>query len=670
MENPLQKIPFFRLTLCFSIGIIASEAYNFSIPYYVLPIYLLGIFLFISRNFNSRLFLYQFYTFLLSIFLMLAGYIYAENYNQQPQFRNGEFYLATILEKPIPKEKSFKSELLIKQVYCPHKHYQTNEKMIAYFAKDCKVHNLRAGDKMLFKSKPAFVTNKGNPFEFDYKNYLARKRIYRQVYIPSHDYKTVAIEGCKPLRIFAKQLREKLLNIYRENHITDDEFAILSALTLGYKDELDKDVKNVFSSAGAMHVLAVSGLHVGIIYLIINFLFGFLKKRRIGRHIFMVLSIILLWIYALITGFSPSVLRAATMFSFIVIGENLRRPCNIYNTLSASAFFLLVLNPNLIFEVGFQLSYCAVIGIVFFQPKFHKLFQFNYWATDKLWGLFTVSLAAQLATFPFSIYYFNQFPTYAWLSNFIVIPAAFLFIYLSMGVLLFSSIPLISEALGNLISYLIHLFYSLLSGFKNLPNYLIEDIYISLEQLYILFGTLIFLMLLIKYQKPRYISFVLVSVCLFTCINVLQEFKAIHQKEIIIYNADKTKLIHLIDGKKNYILSDSPITEKTIYLIKTVQLNMKLEPPIFIHLNQYYKTSNLYVSPHIILFHGYSILYNPNLSLSPQLPIDAAICNSIGQTKIIQAQTFISSNSKIWSTSNNKNFHPLLINGAYLVKLQ
>ena len=460
MENPLQKIPFFRLTLCFSFGIIASEAYNFSIPYYVLPIYLLGIFLFISRNFNSRLFLYQFYTFLLSIFLMLAGYIYAENYNQQPQFRNGEFYLATILEKPIPKEKSFKSELLIKQVYCPHKHYQTNEKMIAYFAKDCKVHNLRAGDKMLFKSKPAFVTNKGNPFEFDYKNYLARKRIYRQVYIPSHDYKTVAIEGCKPLRIFAKQLREKLLNIYRENHITDDEFAILSALTLGYKDELDKDVKNVFSSAGAMHVLAVSGLHVGIIYLIINFLFGFLKKRRIGRHIFMVLSIILLWIYALITGFSPSVLRAATMFSFIVIGENLRRPCNIYNTLSASAFFLLVLNPNLIFEVGFQLSYCAVIGIVFFQPKFHKLFQFNYWATDKLWGLFTVSLAAQLATFPFSIYYFNQFPTYAWLSNFIVIPAAFLFIYLSMGVLLFSSIPLISEALGNLISYLIH-YYSI-----------------------------------------------------------------------------------------------------------------------------------------------------------------------------------------------------------------
>ena len=220
-------------------------------------------------------------------------------------------------------------------------------------------------------------------------------------------------------------------------------------------------------------------------------------------------------------------------------------------------------------------------------------------------------------TFPFSIYYFNQFPTYAWLSNFIVIPAAFIFIYLSVVVLLFSPIPIISSTLGKLISILIHQLYSLLSGFKYLPNYVIEDIFISNEQLFILLLILVSLMLFIAKRNARHIIYILSLFCVFIFMNILRDIRTVHQKEIIIYNAGNTKLIHLIDGKKNYLLSDSPMNEKTDYLIKAVQLNMNLDPPTFISLNQCYESANLFISPHIILFHGYCILYNPNFLFEP-----------------------------------------------------
>jgi len=175
------------------------------------------------------------------------------------------------------------------------------------------------------------------------------------------------------MKQFAFDARQNLLNILRNHLKIDKNYAVGSALILGHKDELEQDILKTYASAGAMHVLAVSGLHVGIIFLMLNYVFKGLENiKKYGRLFKAILLIVALWIYAFITGLSPSVLRAATMFSFIVIGQSTYRSTNIYNTLSASAFLLILINPFIITQVGFQLSYLAVIGIVYLQPRLYQ----------------------------------------------------------------------------------------------------------------------------------------------------------------------------------------------------------------------------------------------------------------------------------------------------------
>ena len=178
-----------------------------------------------------------------------------------------------------------------------------------------------------------------------------------------------------------------------------------------------------------MHVLAVSGLHVGIIFFILNFLLTPLNRNKRLLKIKLFLLVGALWFYAFLTGLSPSVMRSCTMFSFIVVGENLNKRTNIYNTLAASAFLLMLINPLIIFGAGFQLSYIAVISIVFFQPRLAALVAVKNRILKYVWDLFTVSVAVQIGTAPISIFYFHQFPVYFWLSNFIVIPGAALILY-------------------------------------------------------------------------------------------------------------------------------------------------------------------------------------------------------------------------------------------------
>ena len=179
--------------------------------------------------------------------------------------------------------------------------------------------------------------------------------------------------------------------------LSKNEMAVLSALTLGYKDELEPELREDFSYAGVMHILAVSGLHIGVIYMMLQLIFSMAFRRAKSKILSTLFTLCALWLYAFMTGLPPSVIRATTMFSLVAIGTALNRKSQIYNTISVSAFIILPGNPNLLFDVGFQLSYTAVIGIVTFnqnqlliQGKNQKL----KWLTDSM----AVSLAAQVGT--------------------------------------------------------------------------------------------------------------------------------------------------------------------------------------------------------------------------------------------------------------------------------
>ncbi|MEQ6166898.1 ComEC/Rec2 family competence protein [Ekhidna sp. MALMAid0563] len=357
----------------------------------------------------------------------------------------------------------------------------TSGKIHLYIRKDSLVTPLKYGDRILVYGNFYPVQGPDNPNEFNYKKYLERQNIFSHAFIHHSDLKVIANNPPNRLLNVAYTLREKASTTIDKYIPAPRENGIAKALLLGIKDHLDNEVKKAYSSAGAMHVLAVSGLHVGIIYLIILILFGKLRESgRWGKYAFGALSVSIIWLYATLTGLSPSVLRAATMFSLVAFSQASTREGNIYNTLAFAAFILLLFDPYLIYSVGFQLSFAAVVGIVYLQPKLYRLLDLRSWLLDKAWAITCVSIAAQLATFPLSAYYFHQFPTYFLVSNLVVIPASFLMLVGGIGMLLIDPIiPQAGEIIGLCLSQFMWVINEIISYVHILPSSLIEWIFMD-----------------------------------------------------------------------------------------------------------------------------------------------------------------------------------------------
>ncbi|MEL7145099.1 MAG: ComEC/Rec2 family competence protein, partial [Bacteroidota bacterium] len=329
---------------------------------------------------------------------------------------------------------------------------------------------------------------------------------------------------------------------------------------LGIKDDLDKELKSAYSAAGAMHVLAVSGLHVGIIQLLLSWVLGFLKKRKKGKLAFVILSLLALWFYAFVTGLSPSVLRATTMFSIILIGQQAIRNHNIYNSLAVSAFLILLYSPMMIRDVGFQLSYIAVFGIVSLQPRISAILNPENYLLKKTWDITCVSLAAQMATLPISIYYFHQFPSYFLLSNLLVIPSAF--IILMSGLFMLCS-SLISDWLAQQTGWLLdQLIWALNQGIlfiKKLPYNLLDWIWIDLTQVLLLY-LIIGLTTRLLIKKNANLLRICYGFCfLFLLFSGYQLHQKKHENKLVFYEVKDNLAIDFISGGMvtTYIAIDS-----------------------------------------------------------------------------------------------------------------
>ena len=630
VEKTVQTIPFLRLSIALTTGI-------FLCTYVVFPFWLTILFVtlflflqfFLSLKYSYRT--SSLHGTIVHLFLVSAGIFLYQNYNRSPHFfENGEF-IATVLEVPQEKQNSYKSLLKIEGFQTADLLVKTNEKVLVYFGKDTVAAKLRPGERILFTTSPQTIENNGNPFEFDYKRYMERRKIYRQVYLSSEKWGKTCLPESKSIFVKAELARKKLLEIYEKQKLGENEFEILSALTLGYKRDLDPEIRQVFSASGAMHVLAVSGLHVGIIYGFMIFLLGFLNRIKSGRLIFAIISVSALWGFAFITGLSPSVMRASTMLSFVILGKYANRQTNIYNTLAASAFILLVINPNNLFEVGFQLSYSAVFGIVFLQPKLVALLSVKNKILNYFWALLTVSIAAQIATSPFAVYYFNQFPTYFWISNLFVIPAAVVLIPLAIGMLVSSGIPVISVLFSKLINFIISTLYCLLKEIEGLPlsvlNISINDAEFILILL-LLFSVFMF----IKTHKTRLITIMLAIVLLLTGASTFLKFKTQTQKEIIVYNNTQNRTVQFISGKTNYVITEKELSENSFEKkqIQTTSAALRLKPPVYITGESEYKGTNMSFKNGNVFFENKLVVINKMPTdlfqyLKPEIIIDPPI---------------------------------------------
>lgn len=428
---------------------------------------------------------------------------------------------------------------------------KNTELMVAVKVQDSAAVSIEYGDQFIIPNQTKPIPAPLNPAEFDYKLWLSRQHVCRQIFLNQHQVIKLRNNSGNPIQAYALKLRKAQVDFYRKIIRDDDCFSIATTLILGYRADLSQETFDIYSKTGTIHVLSVSGMHVGLVYIIINWALFFMKGKRWLSILKITITISLIWFYALLTGLSPSVLRSAVMLSVFILAKLLNRHSNSYNIISFAGFCLLLYEPFLIWDVGFQLSFLAVLGLIYLQPIIQKSWQpHNKWI-NKLWSAVAMSTAAQIATYPLSIYYFHQFPVYFLISNlFIILPSA-LMMYMGIFILV-----LRIEALGPVFEWLIRFMTTGLDQITTIPLANITGIWISQTQLILLSLALFTLIEAWKCRRKKQLFAALSLFLIFQGSLSYQKLRARQQKLIICFSLTKNYAVALISGTKATLITD------------------------------------------------------------------------------------------------------------------
>jgi len=392
--------------------------------------------------------------------------------------------IARLETEPIPKKRSNQLQVYILKA---SENKWKDKKLVIYLQKDKNVDQLRCGDKILVEISPQKLIVKADTSSFDYARWLRIKGFCATSFVRTDSWNYYSAYSKWNLKATASRIGTKLVNIFRKSGLSGNQLALASAMSLGYRNELDKEVETYFRSAGITHILSVSGLHVAVIYSLLQGLFFFLSFTERQKKLRQLLIVLFLWGYAFITGLSPSVNRSALMFSLISLGTCFEKRPQTLNTVLFSAFILLLWNPLYLYDVGFQLSYCAVIGIVLVYPKLRNMWEPDSKFIKYIRDLVFISLVAQLATAPLTVYYFGQFPNYFLLGNLIAVPLSSLLIFLSAGCLVLHFIPFFNVVVAWCLNVCTSLFLDFGETMGKLPFAVTDDLEINKVQVIVLY---------------------------------------------------------------------------------------------------------------------------------------------------------------------------------------
>lgn len=554
------QIPFIRILLPVISGILFCKYISPTVDLFYIGIIGLAIALFSffapkKHDFALRwLFGVGIMVFLFSLTTQFYQYRAAKISFDFPQATTA--YIGEVLDFPQQKRRS---------VACPvHLTHPVDKKIMLYLEPDSNSQMLHLGNQIVVHARVVPFKNLGNPDDFDYEEFMHNRGFSGSVYVNSSSWMKIG-ERSHSLRTKALLVRAKMLNIYKSLDLEADSYAFISAITLGYKADLTDQVKEAFSASGTSHVLAVSGLHVGIIYIIIISLFSFLGKSGKSLIVKQLLILICLWGYVFITGMPVSVVRAAIMLSLLSVGKMFNRKGLNYNTLAVAAFFTLIINPFHLFDLGFQLSFASVLSILFFQPKFSKLYVPKYKVFDYLWSLITVSLAAQLGVFPLVLYYFGTFPTYFFITNLLVLPFIGVIIYIAVGLIFLSFLlslnweflQLIVQVATAVMQFFINTVINIVYFFESLPLSVVEGYYITKLQVFLIFAVILSFTLYILRKKARVLIVFLASVSLLITTKTISFFNKPIDQFVVYNNYNEAEMGYVINGQKSLLSVDT-----------------------------------------------------------------------------------------------------------------
>ena len=421
-------------------------------------------------------------------------------------------------------------------------------KLLLYIEKDSLQHIYKVDDILYTHAALQATPIQLNPNGFDYKSYLEKQHIYHQIFTNRSSILVLKSERTS-LFGYAEALRQNINDKLHHYNFKPNELAIINALLLGQRQEMNQNIYNDYVKAGAVHILAVSGLHVGIILMLLQSLLKPIEHFKYGRLIKLIIILLLLWSFAIIAGLSASVTRAVTMFSIVAIALHSNRKTNIYNTLAISVFILLLCKPMFLFDVGFQMSYLAVFAIVSIQPLLYRLWKPNWKITNYIWKISTVTIAAQVGVVPISLYYFHQFPSLFFISNLVIIP--FLGIVLSLGILviilaLLNSLP---EFLAHTFGYMIDLMNSVVHWVASQDAFLVTAISFDIEHALAFYALITaFICLSIKRSFRRW-SFFLLAIIMFQGAMLFSKYKRSNHQLVIFHKSRYSIIAEKWDSK-------------------------------------------------------------------------------------------------------------------------
>lgn len=675
----LLNLPLLKATSFFVIGILL--AYYTSIPMalslWVFAFALLALcfsFILLKNKFKNSLS----FTCLSALCFMCLGIFKLQQHDQKQRPSHYTNALAVSKDSIIPITFQVREVLKPNNYYSKYsiKILKINDKSVTgqsllLVRKDSLVQPLDVDDLRISFAPLQDINSSLNPGQFNYKSYLERRYIYHQL-LDRDDLLIQIPKKDKTLRGYAHQFRKLIQTQLKAKTFTADELAIINALLLGQRQEMSTELNANYTNAGAVHMLAVSGLHVGIILLILDTMFAPLTYVKHGR-LFKTFSIlILLWCFAIIAGLSPSVTRAVTMFSIVAIGMNLKRPTNIYNTLVSSIFVLVLFDPLIIFEIGFQMSYLAVLGIVTIQPMIVKLWKPRWKPVKLLWQIFTVTLAAQCGVVPISLYYFHQFPGLFWLSNLVILP--FLGILLGTGllVILLALLNILPLWFSELYAFLLSSMNSFIAWVAQQDQYVFKNIaFGSLQLLFVYISIVTFIAL---FKKPNFqrMSIALSSVLLLQTTFIYEKIKAQNSLPVlIVFHKSKSTIVGQKIGTELFIdhnLNTEELQTNNIITTFIMEQNVlrTMEDPIK---NCYaFAGKSLLVVDSIGLYDPKVFLPNETLLIqSPKVNLERLIDSLQPQRIIADGSNYKSYVARWKATCIKKNipFHHTGEKGAY-----
>ena len=654
--------PFIRLLFPFIIGIILQWYLQWQIDFIVVCIvcFSISFFLFYYLPVSLRYKLLRLQGVLLH--LIIASLALLVTWQQDirhhknwfgHQYNPQSLIIVKINEPLVEKANSFKADGIVQTVINNGKPVAATGKLLLYFKKNDTSRLLHYGDIVIINTRLQQIKNSGNPGAFNYQRYAAFQQLFYNVYLKTGDFIVLPQKGINPFNQFIFSAQQYIVGTIKKYLPQDKNVTgIAEALLIGYKEDLDKDLVQAYSNTGVVHIIAISGLHLGLIYIMLLWIFTripFIKKSKLIRVIFILGC---LWLFPVLTGASASVLRSAVMFTCIVIGNNFFRQTSVYNSLAASAFLLLCYNPFFLWDVGFQLSYFAVVGIVWLQQPIYRLLYIKNKLTDKLWSMVSVTIAAQVLTFPICIYYFHQFPTMFLITNLLVVPLSTVILFAEIFLITVSWWPAVADYIGKLIYWLIWLMNYIITTCNSFYFSLIDKMYATAFSTWLLYAFVMAICSWMLYKNKMMFRLALTSLLAFTMLHAYAKFKLQHQRKIIIYNVPQHKAVDFIYKDQHYFVGDSILQVDGVlqnFHLKPARVALQLNPSAvftdIIHNGMYWQYAGkkcLFIDSAIIL-----------APLAQKINVDILLISKNPKIKIADIVTAVKPSIVILDASNS-----------------